>query len=414
MDFKYHYTPAQERFREEVIAWLDANLDPALDPASCRCPSAEDWPALEEFRQSLGRQGWLHPRTDPGHTGTTPDEGSVRGQDVVLAEELERRGLGWLRDRASESLDHALGTWAAPALAEKFAGPLLRGDTIVWHTPLEPEAPPLACDIDLWAEEDGDDYLLNGEGRFAGIGPKPGLLWTLARLGHRSHDYNQDSQPPGPPSPDSQSLICCLVPGSSKGLVYPAASQSGVQGTRPVAFENVRVPRYCLLGEPGAGPQLMASAFSKSAFDPAPHSKDAESEEAHRSLLDAALANSDPDRQQTAVQAVMDSYIDSRVARLFRLREACLQGQEGRLTYHRAQTRLWERRAEKRIAEAISHAAGPYALLDRHDPRAPDGGRPWLQPRFSPAWESSPGHWLNDRDIIARWLGMSPSLVAPK
>ncbi len=398
MDFKYHYTAAQESFRGEVASWLDANLDPSLDPVACRYPSTDDWPFLLRLRHELGANGWLHPQASHEQGGI----GATQGEEVVLAEELERRGLGWLQDRRDASLLQALDRWSSPGFDGEVAGRLGRGEILVWHTPFDPEVPPLPPDIDLQAEEDGDDYVLNGESRFAGMGPEPDLLWAIARLGVE----------PSVEDPGTQPVVCCVVQAHTVGITCRGDGQPGVHGARPVAFDNVLVPRYCVLGEPGAGVGVMAAAFASNPAPPAPLAVDSKAEETHRYLLEMAMANPDPYRQQTAVQAVMDSYVESRVARLFRLRNAHVQQQGGKLTYHGAQSRLWERRVTKRLAEVIDHVAGPYALLDRQDPRGlPGGGFP-SQFRFDEAWEGSLGHWLNDRHIIACWLGMGPAVAA--
>ena len=397
MDFKHRYTPAQERFqecfREEVASLLDANLPPELSNTACRRPSLEDWPALLRLRRLLGEKGWLHPQA--------PAEGggiyATQGEASVLAEELDRRGLAWLQDRVGEALRRSLEPGAASPQAAAFSAPLARGELTVWHTPLDSEAMPGAIEIDICAVEDGDDYVLNGCARFTGIGPRPDLLWTLARLTAAGPAEEQD---PGP-------IACCLVPGGLEGISYPVARRLNDGDPLPVIFEGVRLPRYYLLGEPGDGFEVMSDAFSHAATSPPPLRIDAETEEVLARLLDTAFSSNDQERRETSVQAVMDAYIDSSLARLFALRDYHLQHCVSGTTYHRAQTRLLERRAERRLSEAIHHAAGPYALLDRQDPQAPAEGSFEARARSHSDWNGSYGHWLAGRDAIARNLGLT-------
>ena len=178
MDFKYTYTPAQERFRREVETWLDAHTPESLNPAACRQPSTEDCHALKRLRRLLGNRGWLAAREPREHGGL----GASQGEEVILAEALENRGLGWLQDRGAASLRLALEGWATPAQIQEFMGPLTRGQTVIWHSLLDPEAEVDVSGIEILATEDGDDYVLNGQGRFVGIGPKPDLLWAMVRL----------------------------------------------------------------------------------------------------------------------------------------------------------------------------------------------------------------------------------------
>ena len=60
MDFAYYYTDEQEKFRQEVSAWLDTNA-PAGRPVS-----SERWADVEESLQAkLGSLGWLAPTAPP-------------------------------------------------------------------------------------------------------------------------------------------------------------------------------------------------------------------------------------------------------------------------------------------------------------------------------------------------------------
>ena len=104
MDFQYHYTPHQERFRAGIARWLDANIPPGMDPVVCRHPTTDDWPALIRLRLLLGQKGWLSPQEPVSRGGL----GATQGEEVVLAEELAVRGLVWLQDQGAAALRQAL------------------------------------------------------------------------------------------------------------------------------------------------------------------------------------------------------------------------------------------------------------------------------------------------------------------
>ena len=150
-------------------------------------------------------------------------------------------------------------------------------------------------------------------------------------------------------------------------------------------------------------------AISHASGDPAPHRIETETAGIHQNLLDTTAPYDDLDRQELLQQLVMESYIKSRVARLFRMRDAWMRENGNHITYQQAQTRLWEGHAAMRLAEIVREVAGPYSLLDRQDPRAPAEGRFELQQRGSLDQNSSNGHWLADRKAIARHLGLASS-----
>jgi len=385
-------------FGAEVEAWLDENVPQALTAAACRQPSPGDWLALNQLRLLLGKKGWLAIQK--------PQEGF----ESVLGEALERRGLAWMRDGGSEALGIALETWATPSQIQGFMGPLTRREPVVWITSLEPGTEVDASRIGISATEDGDDYVVDGRGLFEGIGPKPDLLWSLVRLKADPESIDQDLSP----------ICSCLIPTGSPDIVYPRSRSLTPGGPRAVILNQVRIPRYLMLGPPGKGAMVMQSATAAATDGREPHGGDAEAAWLQRSLLDAVDACVDPDQREILEQSVMDSYIDSSVSRLFRMRDAWMRDTFTRgggggepLTYQPAQTRLWEGRAATRLAETARQVLGPYSLLDHRDPRAPAEGRFELQQRRSLDQNSSRSHWLIDRDSIARHLGLARQTSSP-
>ena len=82
-------------------------------------------------------------------------------------------------------------------------------------------------------------------------------------------------------------------------------------------------------------------------------------------------------------QLLMEAYIESRINRLFRMRDSWMRSTGQSLDYHAAQTALLETRAALRLSEITRNVMGPYSLLDRRDPRAPSAGSLELQQRMS-------------------------------
>ena len=286
---------------------------------------------------------------------------------------------------------------ATQAQVDEFLEPVTRGELAVWHSHLNPDTIPDLSDIGVAAAEDGDDYVLNGLEQFTGIGPKPDLLWALVKL--------RDA--PGQERPNSDLTFSCLVPANREGISYAESRRLSSGGPRSVVFDQVRVPRYYLLGLPGEGALLMQTAAAGATENPAPHGADPETDVLQQRLLDLATQSvNDPDRREVLLQLVMDSYIDRRVSRLFRLRNAYMLQNEKDVTYQQAQARMWDRRAAKRLSEAAGQVLGPFSLLDREDPRAPAHG--WFegQQRESLARNSANDDWLMDRKTIARCLGL--------
>ena len=394
MDFTYHYTDAQESFRTEVNAWLDAHLPNDLDAAVGQASKAP----TTDLRRLLGEKGWLAPAEPVAYGGI----GASQGEAVILAEELDRRGLGWLLDSGTAALARALDRFGSQSQAMDLITAINQGKVSIWHTCIPTQDSPGSNGtpqdpMRVIANEDGDDYVLNGQAWFSGSDPTPGYLWTLA--------YLDLEPPPGGHSPDT--TISLLVPAGLEGIATRSTRRLVDGDPRQVDFDQVRVPRSCLLGPKGEGRSLMHSALNAAAETAAPATLDAG---VVRLLHYAGSATRQglPLIQEPVVQQmVMDAYIDGRVARLFQLRDAWLRANGQKTTYQPAQTRMWRKRAAQRYARTVRQVLGVYSLLDEEDPRSPAQGKFELQQRQSLVSNDPVGVSGSDADIIARHLGMA-------
>lgn len=407
MDFTYHYSQTQETFRAEVAAWLDAQLSSGNRPA-VDVPQTKDRPSFLDLRRALGGKGWLAPSEPVAHGGM----GASQGEDVILAEELDRRGLGWLQDRGTGSLTLALHAWASQPRLTDLIADINRGRVSIWHTCITPqemdaasEERPPGC-LDITASEDGDDYVLNGHAWFAGPAPTPDYVWTLAHLDSEvSGDDGPGEDIPGEDGPAT--TISLLVPAGSKGIASRDSRRLVEDGPRQVGFDQVRVPRSLQLGPKGEGWALMHSALNAGPETAAPPTLGPAvvrlQEYADTATRNGALLIEDLVIQQM----VMDAYIEGRVARLFKTRDAWMRASGQKTTYQPAQTRMWQKRAARRYSQTVRQVVGAYALLDKKDPRAPAQGEFELQQRKILASIDPTGVSGSDADMIAWHLGMT-------
>ncbi len=392
MDFNYHYSQAQEDFRAEVTAWLDANL-----PHHPKSGGSVFGP-LSDLRRRLGEKGWLAP-TEPAEFGGF---GASQGEEVILAEELGSRGLGRLQDQGSAAVTRAIHGWASESPLLSLIPEINGGRVFLWQACIPPEVSPepsqeLRNPTGVIATEDGDDYVLNGHGWFAGPHPAPDYLWTLAQL--------DVEIPPGEATRDF--TISLLVPAGLDGIYCQPTRQLVNGGPRQVGFDQVRVPRTRLLGSKGQGWDLMHSALNAGPETDAPPALDAgviRLQEHAESTTKLGL----PLIQDPVIQhMVMDVYIDGRVTRLFETRDAWMRANGQKTTYQPAQTRIWRKRAAQRYSKIVRQVVGVYALLDDKDPRSPAGGEFELQQRQSLESDDPAGVSGSDAAIIARHLGMA-------
>ena len=102
----------------------------------------------------------------------------------------------------------------------------------------------------------------------------------------------------------------------------------------------------------------------------------------------------------------MEAYIESKINRLFRMRDSWMRSTGQSLDYHAAQTALRETRAALRLSEITRYVMGAYSLLDRRDPRAPSAGSLELQQRMSLVRQSQDSSVEGYVAAIAQHLGL--------
>jgi alkylation response protein AidB-like acyl-CoA dehydrogenase len=391
LDFEYHYTEEQERFRGEVRAWLDGNLPQGL-ASSAEASSLDEatWEKCRAFQRQLGEKGWLAPAApvEWGGGGLTSDHA------LVLIEELGGRGLQWLLEPGASPLQSALRQWGTEEQKGQYLSALSRGQATVWHLALDPEVELDTDSLGVHAFLEGDDYLLTGQGTFFGLGPRPDYLWALAI-----------TDPDGPPQ---KSTATFLVPAALEGIAIHTPTSLLPGEAHTVTFDKVWVPSHCLLGEEGDGWSVMETSMAMDSPMEHPLSHD----ENVGDLIKYATENSRYgvaiSKQPFFQQLLMEVYVNSEVIRVFRTRNAWMASTGQKLTYQTAQTELLEKKAALRLSQVVREIMGVYAMLGPEDPLAPMQGKFQLHQRRSLVQQSPVGSLDGQAAAIVKHLGFDP------
>ncbi len=377
MDFAYHYTEGQQRFRAEVSAWLDANAPP--DTAG-----GPDSPAWQPLRLALGEKGWLAPvlPVEQGGAGLTPDH------TVVVLEELDRRGLLSVHDAAGAQLRSALLEAGSESLRGELLPALARGKAVVWRMVLDSHAEPGGDTLGVSATPDADGFILDGDAAFTGAGAAPTHLWTLA-------------------AEESDGAILALVVPTALHGVSVSTPRTLVSGSlRRAAFADAWVPRTSMLGEESDGWRVTRSAaLDDPALDLPPPEVSREAEALLRFARETTHGGRPLSEEPVRRMLLVEAYVDSRLSRLLTMRNQWRRAAGLPLTYELAQADMLRERAALRLSHITQEVAGVYALLDSDDPRAASAGFA-AQQRESVAGQNPTGLPDARRRAIAEALGM--------
>jgi len=218
----------------ELDAWCDANLNVDHSDVDSAC---------RELVTQLGTAGWL----------------SYSGLDTVTGNGLDVRSLCIIREtlgRYDGLADFAfamqgLGTGALSLFGspeqQKFLAETRSGRAISAFALTEPKSGSDVATIEMTAELDGDDYVINGEKTWISNGGIADYYTVFARTGE---------------APGAKGLSAFMVMADIKG--FEVVERLEAVAPHPLAhlkFTNVRVPKSALIGETGQGFKIAMSVL---------------------------------------------------------------------------------------------------------------------------------------------------------
>jgi len=373
--FTQEYSEEQENFRNQVKEKLKKHK------------SLENF-SVDSKLEYLGKQGWLIPSFGIKQDGVSLSEDLSR----ILFEELENAGLLQYIDSNISKFHQAISSEINAEYKDEWLHLLASGNLTAWVPLINQGSSPDPDEFNIIAFEDGDEYVLNGRGVFVGRGENPGLIWTLARI-------NQNQ-------PILNNIIGLMVPGNQENLIVE--NIIGLMGNtiHSVSYENVRISRSCVIGSSGDSLELFQSIMSQpTEFDYGINN--------NRVLSDLIIFATQVDSDQTRLiddvviqQSVMKIYALNHISKLFQARDHWLSKSNKDITYHRAQTRKWQKETALQLAKITRDIMGIYALLGDKEPNVPANGRflaqqmdTILDPRIANAMES-------DSELIAIEVGL--------
>lgn len=232
MDFEF--SPEDEAYRQDVRQWLSEN-HPGKSPTTQGSPEwlqwAKDWQRRAYEAGYLGL-GW------PEAYGVV--EGALT-QQVVLAEEMVRaRVPGFVGQMGMRMLAPTLLRYGTEDQKKTYLKPILKAEDIWCQGYSEPNAGSDLASLQTRAEEDGDDFVVNGQKIWTSGAHYADLCFLLVRT--------------DPDAPKHRGISYLIVDMKSPGItVKPLRQMTGASTFNETFFENVRVPKTNLIGELNRG-----------------------------------------------------------------------------------------------------------------------------------------------------------------
>ncbi|MGB6154668.1 MAG: acyl-CoA dehydrogenase family protein, partial [Castellaniella sp.] len=133
-----------------------------------------------------------------------------------------------------------IGSWAQAEVRDHWGPLLASGEKLASYCLTEPGSGSDAASLSTSARREGDQYIVNGAKAFISGAGDTDVLVVMVRTG----------------GPGAHGISALVVPADSDGITYGRKEKKmgwNSQSTRPITFENVRVPVINRLGDEGDG-----------------------------------------------------------------------------------------------------------------------------------------------------------------
>ncbi len=391
MDFRL--TPEEEAFRQEVRDWLRENLpkDWSGDRFT-RDRDPETWNVYRAFAKKLAEKRWVAPQWPVEYGGL----GLSVIQQLIFNEEMAYHqapigyslmGVGWAGP--------TIIVYGTEEQKRKHLSAITNAETMWCQGFSEPNAGSDLASLQTRAVRDGDDYIINGQ-----------KIWTS---GAHLADWCILLARTDTEAPKHKGISYFLLDMKTPGItVQPLIDMMDNHGFNQLFFENVRVPKDCLLGEENRGWYMAATTldFERSSIGGAVGGRRMleeivgyaqETKRNGRRLIDEA-----PVRVRLA-----DAALEVEIGQLLSYRVASMQSRGLVPNYESSIAKLFNTDMQLRLAKAGMEIMGLYGQLEPQSKYVPLRGKFERQYLWQTGMSVGGGTPEIQRNIIAmRGLGL--------
>lgn len=350
MDFQY--TEKQLELRREIEEFC-------LDPDNQRLVreveeegdlyNAHSW----ELYAKMAEKGWisLNWPKEYGGQGFTPEE------MAIFHETLAYYGMPVTGLILTSLAGNVIAYFGSDDLKKEFLPRVARGELLICLLYTEADAGSDLASLKTRAEEDGDDFIINGAKIFTS-------------LGHEAH-YGLMAARTDPEASKREGISLFMVPMDAEGVSVNPLYTMGDGLVNEEVFADVRVPRRYMIGEKNQGWTVLTMALGLERGAVAGISAQGKRfyDELIKLVKEKGL-DSDPVVRQKLAQ--MD--IELEISELMNWHFNCLLSKGEVPIMEAAMAKLYSSEAMRRMANEVMNILGFAGLLKRGSEGAPLGG----------------------------------------
>jgi alkylation response protein AidB-like acyl-CoA dehydrogenase len=356
----FEFSEEQNRFAEEVDAFIAENYDPeVMDPSRENMSQLVDTPKRRAFMKKIGERGWLG-MTWPKEYGGSEGEGVY---EYLLNERLAGAGAPQI-GKGVGIIGKTIIRHGSEKLKREFLPQILKNEIEFAIGYSEPQAGSDAAAMALKATRDGDGWRLNGQKIFTTSAHFAEWNWFGARTDSDARKH--------------RGITLFLMRMDSPGLTVQAMPTIGEREiTNQVFFDDAWVSDEYRVGELNSGFQYISEAldlerFTMFTFTPIQKRFDLLCEYVATEERDGKALREDPVIRQRIAQLAAQT----EVARVLGLRFVAKSMKGGAPpTVEASQYKLFATTHSQRVANATMDIGGPSSQLRVGTEDAPMNGR---------------------------------------
>lgn len=224
-------------FRDEVRAFFAERLTPEhADVGRLMTSVYAEHERSMEWQAVLHEKGWAAPSWAVEHGGC--DWSTL--QHYIFSRERVAAGAPPVSPMGVHMVAHAIAGFGTPEQKDFFLPRILTGEHFWCQGYSEPGSGSDLASLQMRAVDDGDHFICNGSKIWTTHATEANWIFCLVRT-------SRDGKP-------QQGITFLLIPMDTPGItVRPLVMTSGEEVQNQVFFDNVRVPKFNVLGEIGQG-----------------------------------------------------------------------------------------------------------------------------------------------------------------
>ncbi|UGT59013.1 acyl-CoA dehydrogenase family protein [Nocardia asteroides] len=230
---EYDWSEADLAFRDEVRAFLDAELTPEIRRAGRLATSVyPDHEASMEWQHILHRKGWAAPHWPVEYGG---QDWSLT-QHHIFASESTLAGAPALSPMGIRMVAPAIIAFGTKEQKEFFLPRILTGEVFFCQGYSEPEAGSDLASLSMAAVDDGEDFVCTGSKIWTTHATEANWIFCLVRTTRGTKKQ--------------EGITFVLIDMNQPGIeIRPLVMSSGEEVQNQVFFDGVRVPKSNVLGK---------------------------------------------------------------------------------------------------------------------------------------------------------------------